>query len=908
MQLQPEEECSDRNSAIPQEKSLLHNIFQKDTIQYMIKADLQNSTKEFITETCPSKFSISLSIEEWNKIKPEHRTGYRVLKSGWTDTICNKIKKINKFCVITFKYNRVRQSHSRKRNCVYWRARGQCKFRGCTEFNVTLPQKPSKKNCQVLMSVEVNGSINHNRTESFKRHTRGEERDKLKAQLREMRPMLLHTKKMANADTEQLIAGNMDEIKSIDVLQKISSENNLQNRLDTNEYLNCLLVQKKMDEKELNLIATKHAYIQHIGMSPFVIHMYSESQLHMLKDLQAAGQCFLYLDATGSVVMKPKNIQNKFLYYTLCISLTSETRSTIPVAEMLSSDQSTPTIQHWLSCLCRDFFKVCKRKLSPQKVEIDFSWALIHAATQTFNQNNIMDYLKKCLLVCEGKILCNFTILHICAAHMMKLISIKLSKIKASKATKQFFLYSFALLQNAGSLSEIEIQLLRMTYVFTVKKGTNAYKTHIAELNEAINIQKIEVMENITDSTTEDVLDNDPNEEWNIKRGSPFSKKFSKLFTQTKTKANDDDDDDATTTGNLLHCPALITLLQSYTATIPLWSGLMLKNLSLLKTRDTNATVENWFRTTKKVVLNDRLHRRPGDFLQLMYEFLQGRMREVGLQFFKSAQNLENEKYYFDKPQEEHLTQLEKWQKRKKEGKSKQAKYYQPPTPKSTKLLTQSNCPPWSGKGKLGKKTIILRNTCTIDNLLFIIHMAIRNYDWILKELDSLKTEDLSIAIFLKVHQHFLSKDWIKGKIEWLKHLNRFEGRTVWDAYGSEEDFVVCRLNYLLTTTVESICNGPFCPDPVTVRSSNLIEICCEDLRNIQTVLNTWTDGYVGNCKRKRGTISCDGIRKFSRREFRHGFPCILFVTVVKTPTDDPLTCPSSYTALPSIVNVSGKR
>ncbi|XP_063790376.1 uncharacterized protein LOC134945180 [Pseudophryne corroboree] len=291
-----------------------------------------------------------------------------------------------------------------------------------------------------------------------------------------------------------------------------------------------------------------------------------------------------------------------------------------------------------------------------------------------------------------------------------------------------------------------------------------------------------------------------------------------------------------------------------------------------------------------------------------MYEFLQGRMREIGLKFFKCVQKLENEKYQSDRPEQEHLTQLEKWQRRIKIGKSKQAKYYQPPTPKSTKQVSHANCPAWSGKGKLGKKTIILRNTCSVDNLLFITHMAIRKYDWILNELDGLKTQDSSINTLLKVYQHFQRKDWIKGKIEWLKQLNRFRGQTVWDAYGSEEDFVVCRLNYLLTTTVESICSGPFCPEPVTNRSTNLLEICCDDLGNIQTVLNTWTDGYISSCKRKRGTSSCDGIRTFSKREFKHGLPCILFVTIVKKTSGDPLTCPSRHTALPSIVTVSGRR
>lgn len=51
----------------------------------------------------------------------------------------------------------------------------------------------------------------------------------------------------------------------------------------------------------------------------------------------------------------------------------------------------------------------------------------------------------------------------------------------------------------------------------------------------------------------------------------------------------------------------------------------MLKNLG--KTRDSNAIVQNWFRTTKNVILSSKLHRRAGDFLQLQHEFAVGRIK-----------------------------------------------------------------------------------------------------------------------------------------------------------------------------------------------------------------------------------------------------------------------------------------
>ncbi|KAJ4948765.1 hypothetical protein JOQ06_020288, partial [Pogonophryne albipinna] len=61
------------------------------------------------------------------------------------------------------------------------------------------------------------------------------------------------------------------------------------------------------------------------------------------------------------------------------------------------------------------------------------------------------------------------------------------------------------------------------------------------------------------------------------------------------------------------------TLRSSLPVSAPPPAGLMLKDLG--KTRGSNAVVENWFRTTKKV----------GDFLQLQQEFVVGRLKGVAI-------------------------------------------------------------------------------------------------------------------------------------------------------------------------------------------------------------------------------------------------------------------------------------
>lgn len=215
----------------------------------------------------------------------------------------------------------------------------------------------------------------------------------------------------------------------------------------------------------------KHHYLQFVAISPFVTHMYTVPQLQLMNNLQMQSNLFLYLDATGTVAAKPEDCNHKILYYALCTPAKTLTRTTtIALAEMLSSDQSTPTIEHWLNCVGRDFFYTCKKQLCPQKVETDFSWAIIHATLHAFCNCSIHEYLQKCLWVCEKGETCTFTVVHICAAHMIKLVCCKVSKIKCSKACKKLFLFAVALLQNVTTLPETITLITDICAVFSKKK------------------------------------------------------------------------------------------------------------------------------------------------------------------------------------------------------------------------------------------------------------------------------------------------------------------------------------------------------------------------------------------------------------------------------------------------------
>ena len=68
-----------------------------------------------------------------------------------------------------------------------------------------------------------------------------------------------------------------------------------------------------------------------------------------------------------------------------------------------------------------------------RKVTVDFSWAFLHASVEAFNKTDLKTYLQRSFEVAtKSKLMSDFsffTVVHICAAHLIKSVSKNLGKI-----------------------------------------------------------------------------------------------------------------------------------------------------------------------------------------------------------------------------------------------------------------------------------------------------------------------------------------------------------------------------------------------------------------------------------------------------------------------------------------------
>jgi len=100
------------------------------------------------------------------------------------------------------------------------------------------------------------------------------------------------------------------------------------------------------------------------------------------------------------------------------------------------------------------------------------------------------------------------------------------------------------------------------------------------------------------------------------------------------------------------------------------------------------------------------------------------------------------------------------------------------------------------------KKTIQLANTCTVDNLLYFIFLAIKTRPSLLGEIECKQVHDKCFKLLLKVYQHFMLQQWPQGKnILASRNIKIFPWKC-------------SHLDYVHQTKRQYICNGHDCPNP----------------------------------------------------------------------------------------------
>ena len=400
-------------------------------------------------------FNISYS-DEWKSIKPSRSESNKrkaTLQHGWTDLLSKKFNEVIPGCVLAFRGHDLTAGIK----SAYLSAVADCKHDDCGTFRFQIENKP-KRNAENQVKVKVaivRPYKPHTRETVKKRQLKGRRRRQMQEKLEREKASKLFYELLGQMELDQYRSGNDTECASKEVLKKAKSEWGLHDVLHQDPFTELCIVESILEDLDES---SKHVsgYVQLICYKPFTTVLYTESSLEAAKEHIRVGGGVFNIDATGSVAYKVGQNKRRLLYYALVVNASAKFKDqvAVPVLEFFLEYQTTHNIANPLLM----FFSAL-RKLTvfsqPVRIEVDFAWAIIHALLLSINLTSIIQYLSYCFRIVSGQ--CqpmSVTVIHICAAHMLKAFRDHIRDKVVDKGMRKFDIRVFALLQNITLLNE----------------------------------------------------------------------------------------------------------------------------------------------------------------------------------------------------------------------------------------------------------------------------------------------------------------------------------------------------------------------------------------------------------------------------------------------------------------------
>lgn len=444
-----------------------------------------DSVRNIPSQGIPRKFKLKLSEEEWQKIKPEACDTKLTL--GWADLLSSKLYEQSPYCVMKFNYHHVRKLEGRKKNVPYFRAKAKCKFEGCAAYKFKIKTKP----LQYPLSIFVRriGNVHHVKSSTHKRVTRKPERKKIAKRLQSQSISAWYYRAYAKLEDEAKMGGNLTEPKTQAILRKIRSEQLLEGNLHVDPLQEVKILNDVYRDIETD------GFIRFLAIHPFQCHMYLREQILAYVQENKKHSAILFFDATGSIVQKIPGQTERIFLYSLVMENTVEGRSALPIAELLSNDHHTSEIRHFLSVFCNNV-KLQSSKIVPRRVETDLSWAIIQGVVQTFNEQNVKNYLDYIWDVTRKryslKELQTKTYLHTCSAHMLQIFIRTLNLKNREKGLSDFVLRILSCLLNCTSIKGAREIFGNLCDVMIPKYKTKYSRASLEALTELVKQKKPE--------------------------------------------------------------------------------------------------------------------------------------------------------------------------------------------------------------------------------------------------------------------------------------------------------------------------------------------------------------------------------------------------------------------------------
>ena len=629
--------------------------------------------------------------QEWSLIEYVNEKGnIRLETTKFPIMLRKRIRTVNNTCVIN-----VRSVNYPKSS--YCHIYMYCSHPGCKSFKLIV--EPQINSSYVLINVwSTSLHYYHNPDYALTNHVRGIERDLVRGTLKKTKVFTYDDEAVKSASPSKHARGNNQKVKSVDVLRRIRSEAISADDYDRDDMVDMLLMYSENSN-----------YIKHVGL-PSYVHCYSDEQLNLLTKLKSKckGTITGYLDATGSVVRKASDDSKRVLYYAVVVNapLPGKSSITCPIVEMISSSHDIVAISQWLNA-----FKafVLRKKLNWPlftNVVTDFSYAQMHALCIGWSGfSSIFDYLNWCYTVLfEAVDGSNMTIINVCVNHYTKIIvNHVFTYFKVSsdfiQIVKQKFINNcvidwICILFNTDKMDDIMQWFISFTVILLSQTKTE-------QMRCAFNTLQNKCKEN--GLLSYDIDDNDCSFgdinrvvcETSTRKSMLYCK-FQQIKEQIKNR--------------LEHSPSLGNEPNEYfneeyldsfvlkcVPFIPLWTPVMNTTVNNgVSVRQSNATVESWFKTVKIDMLEGNRRLKCGRFVATLRNRVTNVCKQVELGIRKKRctkvlnfqdelpnkrVKMSNESYNREKRDnvdETFLDSVEAWGKKEKQHKHLQPKSYRP--------------------------------------------------------------------------------------------------------------------------------------------------------------------------------------------------------------------------------------
>ena len=226
-----------------------------------------NNVRDHSRFTCtiPSQGGLSLTPEEWEKVKD-------MSNRDWGDILAEKMSKLNPVCCFQFKRRWTKRSFKKASNNLF-KAVGRCAFDDCeVTFSVTVStadQATLQKSAVVAFTGQPSHNLHERRARNIKASTRKTLKEKFS--LLSTPPSKIYHSNLLQLSGEALLAGKRDNIgRTRHVLQKISSESRHIHERDS-DFITSLRIMSQEEHDDSS------KYIQCIQAVPFLVICFNET-------------------------------------------------------------------------------------------------------------------------------------------------------------------------------------------------------------------------------------------------------------------------------------------------------------------------------------------------------------------------------------------------------------------------------------------------------------------------------------------------------------------------------------------------------------------------------------------------------------------------------------------------------